>query len=351
MPKWTDVLVTVCLGLFIVGGLIFLYMGLKNVWAALASKRWPSAVGVVKSSGTETSRSRDSETGETSTMYAARLRVAYEVGGREYETGTVWIGETEASGDSSEAELKRLQYPEGAVVPVYFDPKQPERSALRRGLAADALWLPGAGLGLFLAGSMFLQLYFAMTRGGGGMQIGITMFGAIFALCGAAMLAAGLRNLWLGHESRNWPRADGEIVYSVGDSTTSVTEDEDGTRSRSTTYSTRLVYRYEAGGFKRHGNVWRFGQLSGASQEWAESIASKYPKGEKVKVAYDPSDPDLCVLEPGIDTDAYWIPGIGLVALLFGLAAIISLGPVIDKDPAGAAELERFRSEFERLKR
>lgn len=351
MPKWPDVLVTLCLGLFIVGGLFFLYLGLKNVWSALASKGWPSTSGVVKESGTERSQSRDRETGETSTMYKARLRVAYQVAGREYETGTVWIGETEASGDSSEAELKRLQYPEGAVVPVYYNPKQPERSALRRGLTADALWLPGAGLGFLLAGVMFLQLYFAMTRGGGGMRIGVTMFGAIFALCGAAMLAAGLRNLWLGHESRNWPRADGEIVYSVGDSTRSVTEDEDGTRTSSTTYSTRLVYRYEAGGFTRHGNVWRFGQLSGASQEWAQAIAEDYPKGGKVKVAYDASDPDLCVLEPGIDTDAYWIPGIGLVALLFGLAAIIFIGPVIDKHPAGAPDLERLRNEFDRLKR
>lgn len=349
MPKWTDVLVTLCLGLFIVGGLFFLYMGLKNVWLALASKGWPSVSGVVKASGTETSRSRDSETGETSTMYAARLRVAYQVAGREYVTGTVWIGETEASGDSSEAELKRLQYPEGAVVPVYYDPKQPDRSALRRGLTADALWLPGAGLGFFLPGVMFLHLYFAMTRGTGGMRIGITLFGAIFALCGVAMLAAGLRNLWLGHESRSWPSAEGEIVYSVGDSTNSVTEDEDGTRTRSTTYSTRLVYRYEAGGFKRHGNVWRFGQLSGASEDWAQALAGKYPKGEKVKVAYDPADPDLSVLEPGIDSDAFWIPGIGLVASLFGLAAIIFLGPSVDSGPSGTMELERMRSGFKQL--
>ena len=344
MPKWTDVLVTVCLGLFIVGGLYFLYLGLKNVWLALASRNWPAVTGVVKESVTQHSQSRDRKTGATSTMYSARLRVVYTAGGLEHETGTVWIGQTEASGDSSEAELLHLQYPEGAKVEVYYDPKQPQVAALRRGLAADALWLPGAGLGFFLPGVMFLLMYFSAEHGIGGMRLGVSIFGAIFMLCGVAMLAAGGRNLWLAHASQKWPLADGEVVYSVGDSSDSVTEDEDGERTRSTSYSTRLVYRYTPGGMERYGNVWQFGQLSGASAEWAANIAEKYPKGQKLKVAYDPSNPDRCVLEPGIGSDAYWIPGIGLALLLFSLGVILIIGPAIDGDSMSMKDLEGFRN-------
>ena len=346
MPKWTDLLVTFCLGLFIVGGLYFLYAGLKNIWAALASKRWPSATGLVKESLTARSQSRDSKTGRSSTMYSARIRVAYTVAGHDYETGTVRIGETLGSGDASEPEMKCRQYPEGAVVPVYYDPRQPSLSALRRGFAAEALWLPGSGLALILLGVMFLLLYFAVTHGWGGMRAGVTLFGAIFALCGVAMLAAGLKNIWLGQQSRQWPRAAGEIVYSMGDSSQSVIESDDGTRTPTTSYSTRLVYRYDAGGFARYGNLWRFGQLSAASQEWAQAIAERYPKGRQVSVAYSPGDPDVSVLEPGVDTDALWIPGIGLVALIFGLAAAVIIAPAIDGTPGAMMEMEKMRDRF-----
>jgi hypothetical protein len=329
MPKWTDVLISLCLGLLVVGGLYFLYLGLRNVWQAVASRGWPAVEGVVRESRVEQRDSRDSKTGTVSRIHAARLRIEYKVGGRQYETGRVFIGQTEGSGDSSEAELLRMRYPEGARVVVYHDPERPEVGALKRGIHAGALWLPGAGLGFILPGVMFLIVYFSAERGMGGMEWGVTIFGGIFMMAGAAMLAAGGRNMWLGHVSRSWPVAEGEIVYSVGDQSASVSGDREGNRTRSTTYSTRLVYRYEAGGVERYGNVRRFGQLSGAEREWAAEIAEKYPKGARARVAYDPGDADHSVLEPGISPDAYWIPGIGLVAMMFGLAAALILAPVM----------------------
>jgi hypothetical protein len=50
-----------------------------------------------------------------------------------------------------------------------------------------------------------------------------------------------------------------------------------------------------------------------------------------VKVAYCPSDPDLATLEPGISSEAYWLPGAGLACLLFGLAALIWGVPALTK--------------------
>ena len=99
----------------------------------------------------------------------------------------------------------------------------------------------------------------------------------------------------------------------------------------------------------RHGNVRRFGQLSGAGEEWAAEIAADYPKGEKVKVAYSPGDADLSVLEPGIYSDAYWIPGIGLVCLLFALAVGLVVAPALGKDSMAIGDKE-FKALRERFK-
>ena len=47
----------------------------------------------------------------------------------------------------------------------------------------------------------------------------------------------------------------------------------------------------------------------------------------------DPQDPDVAVLEPGNSTEALWLPGIGLVSLLFSIAAFIWIVPAIAKNP------------------
>ena len=349
MPKLADVLISVCLGLFIAGGLYFFYLGLKNIMLALASREWPAVTGVVKESRTEQSSARDSKTGTTSTTHSARLNFAYEVGGREYGTGTVFFGQTEGSGDSSEAELLRLTYPEGASVEVFYDPSNPAVAAVKPGMYADALWLPGAGLGFALPGAMFLIMYFSTAHRMGGLGLGVYLFAAIFGMVGVAMLAAGGRNMWLAHVSQSWPLADGEIVYSTGESSDSVSTDEEGTRTRSTTYATRLVYKYEAGGMTRYGNVRRFGQLSGADKEWAAEIAENYPKGRKVRVAYGPADADLSALEPGVFSDAYWIPCIGLAVLLFALAVALIIAPSIGRDSMAVSD-EELRILRERFK-
>jgi hypothetical protein len=45
--------------------------------------------------------------------------------------------------------------------------------------------------------------------------------------------------------------------------------------------------------------------------------------GKEVTVHYSPLNPNLGVLEPGIDREALWLPGAGAAFLLFGLAVFI----------------------------
>lgn len=333
MPKWMDLVAGLCLGLVVLGGAYLFYLGLRNLWWAWASRSWPVADGVVAASRTESTVSRDSNTGVRSTMHEARLSFSFSVRGAGYETTKLFFGQTGASGDSSEAELLHLRYPEGAPVRISFDPADPSRAVVKPGLYADALWLPGAGLVLILIGTMFLIMYFSSQYRDSGMALGVALFAAIFGLGGAAMLAAGGHNLWLGYSSRSWPSAAGEVVYSAGESSESVSTDDEGNRTRSTTFSTRIVFKYDAAGATRYGNLRHFGQISGSSQEWAGQIAALYPKGQPVRVAYRPGDEDTSVLETGIRPDAWWIPGIGLACLLFALAVGLIVVPAMNDTP------------------
>jgi Protein of unknown function (DUF3592) len=156
-----------------------------------------------------------------------------------------------------------------------------------------------------------------------GLGMGLGMFAAIFMLIGLAMLSGGLLSLWRAYSSRSWPLARGTILYGQRDSSTTVTEDEDGTIQRSTSYGAHFVYRYEVNGAAHFSNIRRFGQLAGSSAEWAAEIAERYPLGKRVEVAYAPDDPDVAVLEPGIGSEAYWLPGAGAAFLLFGAAVAI----------------------------
>ena len=105
---------------------------------------------------------------------------------------------------------------------------------------------------------------------------------------------------------------------------TSTKTSKTGRTITSTSYGAALVYRYQINGETHISNVRQFGQLAGSGPDWAEAILKQYPKGKEIPVAYSPDDPDLAVIEPGINSDAYWLPGAGIAFLLFaGLVAFI----------------------------
>jgi hypothetical protein len=67
-------------------------------------------------------------------------------------------------------------------------------------------------------------------------------------------------------------------------------------------------------------NVRQFAQVEGGSPEDVDRIASRYREGTKVKVSYFPTDPDIAVLEPGNTSATLWLPGIGVVLIVFAVA-------------------------------
>ena len=244
-----------CLSIFLVIGAAFMALGLRNVWRGLVSTRWPTVMGSVSDSRVDVQTGTDRETNAPSVTYLAEITVDYRVDGRDYSTGTLAFGQTVGSGDSSEAELRRLRYPPGMPVSVSYDPSDPAVAVLRPGFDPEVLWLPGAGLGFFLPGLMFLLAYLSMAMNLPVMGVAWRLFGTIFALIGIAMLTVGVLNLSRARASLAWPVTRGVIVYGHRDSSTSVTRTEDGRSYRSTSQGTHLVYTYDADGTARFSNI------------------------------------------------------------------------------------------------
>ena len=251
---------------------------------------------------------------------SADVLVRFEASGTTYRTDTIRFGDTAGSGDMSVADVWLFRYPEGKQVRVFYHPSDATLAVLRPGFSAEALALPLGGLFCVLVGVMFWN-----AARNGATAAAVTVFASIFMLAGMGLLILGALNLWRGWRSESWPIAEGDIIRS--DTSTSF----DRTTHTSST-SPVTVYRYSAAGETRYGNQRRFGQIAGSSDsDWAADIAEQYPQGEKFPVRYDPADPDLSVLEPGIGGETWIAPAIGLVVFLFGFAAMRIIVPSLRK--------------------
>ena len=146
------------------------------------------------------------------------------------------------------------------------------------------------------------------------------LFAAVFCGLGVLALTAGLQRIWHGAASQHWPTTPGEVIFAA-------TEGGDDT-SDSTSYA-RFVYEYQVDGAQHFNNVRRFAQVEGGDRDEADRVAERYHKGAKVTVSYFPTDPDVAVLEPGNTSASLWLPGIGLVAVLFSLAVFLWIVPAV----------------------
>jgi hypothetical protein len=323
------------LSLFPLLGFFLLGVGARNIWRGVASSRWPVAAAVVEESTTSVTVDKDSSRRTSAATYTANIVFGYDVNGLRYTTDLIQFGQTVGSGDSSDAELRRVRYPKDAALTVRYHPADPSIATVQPGFHSDALWLPGAGLAFALPGIMFLLMYLGSESevGGGSMRYGLVFFSAIFMSIGIAMLAGGLVSLWHAHTSQRWPSAAGVILYGKQDANApAIVESTDGELMQSSGHGNRLIYRFEVAGRRHFSNVRVFGQLAGAGADWEDDIASRYPLGKAVRVSYSPEDPDVAVLEPGINNEAYYLPGAGAAFFLFGLAALLIILPAVSRD-------------------
>jgi hypothetical protein len=91
-----------------------------------AALNWQTTTGRVIKSRVEVSG------GETTTV-SARVHYAYDVGGRTYQSDQIRAGDKiMAVNSSGDAYSTVDRYPEGAIVTIYYNPLNPQESALER---------------------------------------------------------------------------------------------------------------------------------------------------------------------------------------------------------------------------
>lgn len=138
---------------------------------------------------------------------------------------------------------------------------------------------------------------------------------ALIALIGAVGLFLTGRDLLRGRSSASWPTTQGEVVYSSLEQSMSTDSDGDS----SVTYGAKIVYNYQVGGQQLTGDRRVFSESRSSNARRAQEIANRYPVGSTVTVHYDPNNPPVSVLEPGVGFGGMIVPLIMLGLLIFGL--------------------------------
>lgn len=136
----------------------------------------------------------------------------------------------------------------------------------------------------------------------------------VAVIAGAAFAIGSGVALFRGCMSLTWPKTDGTITYSKAKNTRR-------------TYTIDIRYRYSAGGQPHDGDRYRFHFVMMPDRMRSRDVdlvQARYPVGERVMVAVNPSDVSDAVLLPGPDfAGTVWL-GFGML-LMFG--GLVKFGP------------------------
>lgn len=121
--------------------------GVRTILRAWASRRWPTAPGIILTS--EIVAGGDSE----SSSYKAMITYAYVVDGVEHRGDTLAVGMNHISGWLKSEERHVKKYPAGATVSVAYDPADPRVAVLEAGLSLRNWWQLGYALPFLIGGA------------------------------------------------------------------------------------------------------------------------------------------------------------------------------------------------------
>jgi hypothetical protein len=143
-------------GLLAFAGSLVIAFWLLAVIRGARSRSWPVVEGHIQSSLTET-RSETSDEGRV-TVYRPRVRYTYTVGRTDYSSERIDFSDKDCPTASKQSSDRIVDsYPPGDAIRVHYNPKNPQQSVLKSGVATDAsfYWAPivgityyGIGLGL-----------------------------------------------------------------------------------------------------------------------------------------------------------------------------------------------------------
>lgn len=160
----------------------------------------------------------------------------------------------------------------------------------------------------------------------------------MLTLIGAVMTFFGARGLIRAHASKGWPTAPGKIMTSSVERHRSSSSSGSGKSGKSSTsYHIRIKYAFEVDGNPFTGTRVGYGDSIGReSSSYANKVVRRFPKGKKVTVYHLPGNPAECLLEPGIKSHAFILPGIGLLLFFIG-GVLICAAVAVARDEREAA--------------
>jgi len=119
-----------------------------------------------------------------------------------------------------------------------------------------------------------------------------------------------------GNASADWPTASGQIKFA-----TISTEKERGRKGRENTYyKANVEYSYEVDGQPHTGTRLKFSPVRSSEYNDLVPLVNQMSPGIEIEVHYNPKDPSMSVLIPGMESSRN---------LLFGVVMLIGLGAFV----------------------
>lgn len=152
-------------------------------------------------------------------------------------------------------------------------------------------------------------------------------FAYIFGVLMIALAATTFFGLPIGYQSfvaqraaDTWPKAQGTVVVSE-----MLENESDDIESSSTMYQAKVVTEYQVKGRNYHLNEVYVGQSGSWSSDFrsVSRLVKRYRKGSRVTLHYQPDQPWVATLEPGVKP---WTYAFLIVDTLFVCMGLFALG-------------------------
>ncbi len=111
--------------------------------------------------------------------------------------------------------------------------------------------------------------------------------------------------------SHHWPTTNGTVVSAQ------VIRPS----GKSTKYIAEIGYTYQIGGKEYSSKNYKATSARGTSG-WAKQVVDQHPVGSVVTVHYNPDKPEEAVIEPGLQSDNYFMTIVPLMAILLLLGTL-----------------------------
>ena len=138
--------------------------------------------------------------------------------------------------------------------------------------------------------------------------------GGTLVLVGVVLLGAAAGAIGIARRSHSWPTVPGHVVRSEIRSN----RPANGLPG----FRTLVRYEYVVDGEEYEGRELAGGDFPYRSAGGAARRLAAYPVGAPVTVRYDPTEPEIAVLETGVSVDVLYLP---IMATLLTVAALAIL--------------------------